>query len=113
MFFASIKNKLLRILARVVTIVLSLILLLLVIANIYVLTNKQKLVDIINTNINKSISGTFELKDVDLSTFSHFPNIAVDLHNIQITDSVYHKPLLQCELLSCRFSIFKLWDITH
>ena len=113
MFFASIKNKLLRILARVVTIVLSLILLLLIIANIYVRTNKQKLVDIVNTNINKNISGKFELQEIDLSTFSHFPNIAVDLHNIQVTDSVYHKPLLQCQLLSFRFSIFKLWDIQH
>src|SRR5215471_970709 len=113
MFFASIKNRVLRILVWAVTIILSLIVLLLIFASVFVRMNKQRLIDTINANINKSISGKFEVKDIDLSTFSHFPNIAVDLRDIRLTDSVYHKPLLQCELLSCRFSIFKLWDIKH
>lgn len=111
--FSSIKNKALRITAIVVSGILSLFVLLLIIANIYVRTNKEFLLNVINSNINKNLSGKFEVKNIELSTFAHFPNIAVDLENIELLDSVYHRPLMQCELLSCRFSIFKLWDIKH
>ena len=111
MLYSSIKNKALRILAWVITCILSLIVLLLVIANLYVHYNKQKLLDVINSNLNKNISGKFEVKDIDITTLSHFPNISVDLKNISLLDSVYHRPLLQCALLSCRFNIFKILGV--
>ena len=111
MIYAGIKNKALRILAWTVTGIVSLILLLLIIANIYVHYNKQKLLDVINSNINKNISGKFEVKDIDITTLSHFPNISVELKNISLLDSVYNRPLLQCGVLSCRFNIFKIWGV--
>ncbi|HEX5152966.1 MAG TPA: AsmA-like C-terminal region-containing protein [Parafilimonas sp.] len=111
MLYASIKNKTLRILAWIFTGIISLILLLFIIANIYVHYNKQKLLDVINSNINKNISGKFEVKDIEITTLSHFPNISVELKNISLLDSVYHRPLLQCALLSCRFNIFKIWGV--
>jgi hypothetical protein len=113
MIYAAIKNKALRILAWIFTGILLLILLLFIIANIYVHYNKQKLLDVINSNINKNISGKFEVKDIDVTTLSHFPNISVDLKNITLLDSAYHKPLLQCKLLSCRFNIFKIWGVNR
>ncbi|HEY6976104.1 MAG TPA: AsmA-like C-terminal region-containing protein [Chitinophagaceae bacterium] len=113
MIYSSIRNKTLRILARVISGIILFIMLLLIVANIYVRYNKQAILEIINSNINKNISGRFEVKDINVSTFTHFPNIAIDLQNIELADSVYHQPLLQCKLLSCRFSIFKLWDVKH
>jgi len=113
MLFASIKNKALRILARVISSIILLFVLILIVANIYVHANKESLLDIINSNINKNISGKFKVQNIELSTFAHFPNIAVDLENIELLDSVYHQPLLKCQSLSCRFNIFKLWDIKH
>src|SRR5436853_4663420 len=111
MIFAAIRSKFLRIGAIVVSALFLLIVLLLIFAGIYVHFNKASLLNVVNTNINKNISGTLDVKNINLSIFTHFPNIAVDLENIELLDSVYHQPLLKCQLISCRFSIFKLWDI--
>jgi hypothetical protein len=73
MIYASIKNKTYAFVAWIFTGIVSLILLLFIIANIYVHYNKQKLLDVINSNINKNISGKFEVKDIDITTLSHFP----------------------------------------
>src|SRR5690349_24710647 len=100
------KNKTLRILVRAVAGILLLILLLLIGATVYVHFNKEKLVSIINTNINKKSAGKFDIKSIDLSTFSHSPTIAVDLEGIALIASVYHRPLLEYKLLSCSFNIF-------
>lgn len=113
MIFASIKNKALRITAWVFSSFLLLVVLLLVAVNIYIAFNKESLLNSVKQAIANNTSGKLEIKDIDISTISTFPNIAVNLEKVELLDSVYKMPFLKCRVLSCRINIFKIGDVQH
>ena len=113
MIFGFIKNRVLRIIARGAVILMCLIAVVFIAANIYVYTHKDSILNTIKENINNSIAGKFDAKNIEIKNFAHFPNIAVELQKVELTDSVYNKPLLACAEVSLRFSIFKIWDSKH
>lgn len=58
---------------------------------IYVSSNKKKIIKQVTEEIGKKLSGNVTIGDVELSFFSQFPAVSVALHNVQITDSMYHQ----------------------
>ncbi|CAN5656029.1 hypothetical protein BH10BAC2_BH10BAC2_01250 [soil metagenome] len=113
MIFSSIKNKALRITAWVFSSLLLLIVLLLIAVNIYIAFYKESLLNSVKQAIANNTSGKLEIKDINVSTISTFPNIAVNLEEVELIDSIYNTPLLKCGVLSCRINIFKIGDIQH
>lgn len=113
MIFSFIKNKALRITAWVFSSIMLLVILLLAAVNIYLAFNKDSLLSKVKEAISNNVAGTLEVKDISISTISTFPDIAVDLENVTLTDSVYQMPFLKCSVLSCRINIFKIPDIQH
>ncbi|CAN5185746.1 hypothetical protein BH11BAC6_BH11BAC6_02040 [soil metagenome] len=113
MFFSSIKNTVLRVAARVLTFTIIIIVLLLSALSIYVRYNKASLLVSIQNTISKNISGTVKIRDIDVSTLLSFPYIAVNLQDVQLLDTLYNKPLLECKEISCRISLFKVGDVQH
>jgi hypothetical protein len=113
MIFSAIKNKPLRITVWVLSILLTLNLLLLAALNIYVAFNKESLLKSVKQALGNNISGTLEIKDIDISIISAFPNIGVDLEEVTVLDSVYKKPFLECAVLSCHVNLFKIGYIQH
>jgi hypothetical protein len=113
MIFSFIKNKALRITAWIFSSFLLLVILLLAAVNIYLAFNKDALLSKVKETIGNNVSGRLEVKDISISTISTFPDIAVDLENVELIDSVYQMPFLKCSVLSCRINIFKIGDIQH
>lgn len=113
MIFSSIKNKALRITAWVLSSLLLLVVLLLIAVNIYIAFYKDSLLTSVKQAIANNTSGKLEIKDIDVSTVSTFPNIAVNLAEVELLDSIYNMPLLKCDVLSCRINLFKIGDIQH
>lgn len=111
MYLSRVKNKFLRITLRVIAIIVIVLISLLFALSIYINANKRDILGKINATINKNISGKLEVKDIDISTITSFPFLAVNLQNVRLLDSVYHKPLLDCEEISCRINLFKIADI--
>src|SRR4051794_35838716 len=108
MYISRVKNKFLRITIRVIAILVIVLILLLFGLSIYINSNKDVILGKVNATINKNISGKLEVKDIDISTITSFPFLAVNLKNVKLLDSVYQKPLLDCEEVSCRINIFKI-----
>lgn len=113
MIFSSIRNKALRIATRVVVITLAVAFVLLGAVSIYINANKKSILEKVNAAVKQNISGKLTLKDIDVSTITTFPYIAIDLKDVELLDSVYNKPLLNCKTISCRINIFKIGDIQH
>lgn len=113
MLLSSVKNKLLRITIRVIIILAALLLIVLTGISVYINANKESILEKVNASVNKNISGKLEVKDIDVSTITTFPSIAINLKDVSLLDSVYKKPLLNCKEVSCRINIFKLGDIQN
>ena len=113
MLFSSIQNKPLRIITRVVVITIATVFVLLGAASVYINANKKSILEKVHESIKKNIAGKFEVKDIEISTITTFPYIAIDLENVQLLDTIYNKPLLACNTISCRINIFKIGDIQH
>ena len=56
---------------------------------IYVSVNKKKIIKQVTEEIGKKLSGNVAIGDVELSFLSNFPAVSVELHNVQITDTMY------------------------
>ncbi|MBG9375635.1 hypothetical protein I5907_05280 [Panacibacter sp. DH6] len=113
MIFSSIQNKALRITARVFATAIVVLFVLLSAVSIYINANKKTILEKVHAVIRQNIAGRLELKDIDVSTISTFPYIAIDLEEVQLLDAVYNKALLSCKTISCRINIFKIGDIQH
>lgn len=57
----------------------------------YVSNNKKALIHQINDAVKEKIAGNFNIEDLDVTIFKHFPNIAIRLKNVTLSDSLYHK----------------------
>ena len=83
------KNKYLKYTLKGVVILLTVFVILYAFIFVYVSANKKKIIKQVTDEIGKKITGNVTIGDVELSFFSHFPTIAVNLHNVQITDTMY------------------------
>ena len=83
------KNKYLKYTLKGLAIIVGLLLILYIIAFIYVTTNKKKIILQVTEQISKKLTGNVSIKDVELSFFTDFPKVAVVLHNVLITDTMF------------------------
>jgi AsmA-like C-terminal region/Protein of unknown function len=74
---------------KAVGIILAFLVIAYLILYIYVSLNKRSIIDEVTAKIEKKINGKISIGDVDLSLLSTFPKIAVVLHNVSVTDTMY------------------------
>jgi uncharacterized protein involved in outer membrane biogenesis/gas vesicle protein len=73
-----------KILKRVLAGVGILLLLLIIAAILIPIMFKGKILEVAKTQMNKQLNATTDFKDVDISLFRHFPNLAVGIEQISI-----------------------------
>jgi hypothetical protein len=55
----------------------------------YVSANKRKIITQVTDEISKKLNGKVSIGNVELSFFTHFPKVSVELHRVMITDTMY------------------------
>ena len=96
---------------RGLAILVAILLLLYIIIFSYVSVNKQKIIKQVTVEIGKKLAGRVTIGDVELSFFSHFPQISVVLSNVLITDTLFsqhHHALFKGDKVYARISMMKL-----
>lgn len=83
------KNKYLKYTLKGVVILLSLLVIVYTFIFFYVTANKKKIIKQVTEEISKKLTGTVSIGNVELSFLSNFPAVSVELHNVQITDTMY------------------------
>ena len=85
------------------------------IAFFYIKTNKQKLISAVKADIGKKISGEIDFSELSVDFFQNFPNVAVDLTNLSLHDSLFSfhkKELLHVQHVYIGFGILNLFSST-
>lgn len=103
-----LRKKIVRVVAKSLLAFICLIILFLIALSIYLQTQRDEIVSKVKTELSKAVNGEVEIKDIDLSVFRHFPNVGIQIKDIRILDSMYHKPLLQAAEISAGIGIFQL-----
>jgi hypothetical protein len=96
---------------RAVAILLSILFLLYIIVFIYVSVNKKSIINEVTQEIGKKINGKVSIGDVELSFFRSFPKVAVLLHSVLVTDTIFaqhHHPFFKADEVYAQLSIIKL-----
>ncbi len=101
-------KRYIRIALRVTGIILGLIVLLLTIVSVYIQTHKERIIEKIRTQLSQAIKGNVTIKDMDISLFSSFPYTGINIYEVSLLDSQYHKPLLTANYASCRINLLQL-----
>ena len=105
-------TRFLKISARVVGIILTLCLLLWLGLLLFVHYNKKTFADIITKQINEQISGTIEIKAIDVTFFKGFPDVAFELKSVTVKDSLWnlhHKDVLNVERAYASISLSSIF----
>lgn len=79
----------------------------------YVYFNKKAILRNANEKISTAINGKVTIGDVSLAFFTNFPNIAVELRDVSITDSMFvqhHHELLSARKILIALNTFKLFS---
>lgn len=74
---------------RTVGIIIGLLIVAYIILYAYVTINKRSIIKQVTEKIEKKLNGNVTIGDVDLSILSTFPKIAVVLHNVSVTDTMF------------------------
>jgi hypothetical protein len=101
-------NRYVRISFKIAGIVIGIIVLLFTIVAIYIESNKQHIIEEIRRQISQAIKGDVIIKDIDVSLLSSFPYAGINVYNVSILDSQYHKPLLTARYVSCRINFLQI-----
>jgi hypothetical protein len=81
---------------KIVGVLVVLIAILFIGASLYINSHKQKVLTLINTELNKSLDGKVGIGDIETSFFRGFPRVSVSLKNVIIRDKQFaiHKHTL-------------------
>lgn len=90
----------------------GLYLLLLLIAGIYINSQKKQVIAYITTELSARFSGKVSISDLDISVWKNFPSISFRLNGFLLVDSIYNKPLVAAETLSSSFGLLRLLSRT-
>ena len=80
--------------------VITIILLLLVVATLYITFNKNKVLNLVNTELKKNMDGTVAIGDMHPQFFTGFPHVSLALKNVLIRDkrfAQHHHTLLDAK----------------
>jgi len=109
------KRKWIRYTVRIIIAVIVAWMLFLGIAFLYIKTHKEKLIKAVKDGIGEKISGELEFSDFTVDFFQNFPNVAVDLANLSLHDSLFSshkKELLRMQHVYVGFGLFSLFSRT-
>lgn len=104
-------NKPLKYTLRAFGILLGVLFLLYIILFIYVSSNRKSIIKEITLEIGKKLNGNVSIGDIELSFFRTFPKVAVLLHKVSITDTMFaqhHHPFFEGEEIYAELSIMGL-----
>lgn len=77
----------------------------------YVSANKKKIINEVTAAMSSKLNGTVNIGNVELSFFTHFPKVAVLLHDVSITDTLFpqhHHRFLEAKKVFLNLSILRL-----
>src|SRR6476646_11100474 len=103
-------NRYVKIALKITGIIIAIIFLLLTTVAIYIESNKQHIIEKIRTQLSQAIKGDVTIKDIDVSLLSSFPYAGINVYNVSILDSQYHKPLLTANYVSCRINFLQIFN---
>lgn len=92
----------------------GLVLLLVVIwllAGWYINTHKQQLLNKLTTEVSEHIDGKFTIRDMQAAFFESFPDVALELRDVSLSDSMfqkYQRPLMQFKSVYVKFNLFSM-----
>jgi hypothetical protein len=107
----ALKNKYLKYSLKGLVVLLSLFVVLYIIVFTYVSVNKRKIIKDVTDEIGKKLIGNVTIGDVELSFLSHFPSVSVELHNVQVTDTMFalhHHVFFNGEKVYVNLGIFNM-----
>lgn len=79
---------------------------------VYVIINKQKILEEVTHEISKKVKGNLTIAKASLSFFSNFPSVAVMLEKVTLNDSMFHQhrhTFFQAEKVYLKLDIIKLY----
>jgi hypothetical protein len=101
-------KQILKKLGIVMASVTILYLLILLIAGMYLNSQKDSIHQKFETVLKDKLNGTFKIGKIDISVWKHFPAIGFRMENFTLLDSVYHRPIISAKVVATRFSLFAL-----
>lgn len=81
---------------------------LLIIVGIYVNTQKEKILKVVNQELEEKLMGHVSIKGIDISLWRNFPSISIRLKDISFTDTLFNQPMLSAKIVASTFSPFDL-----
>lgn len=77
----------------------------------YINTHKQQLLQKITSSVSEHIEGKFTIKDMQPAFFKSFPDVALELQEVALSDSMYkthRRPLMQFKSVYVKFNLFSM-----
>ena len=77
----------------------------------YINSHKEKVLKLVNTELNDQLDGTITIGDMQPNFFQHFPDISFGLQNVLIRDkrfAEHHRTLLDAKNLSVSVNAWSL-----
>ena len=105
------KRPILKSIFKIVKVILVTLLLLFVIGFIYISINKKSIIADITDQVAEKVKGDLTYKDVDITFFKSFPNLAVSFKDVLLTDTMYkvhQHPFLKAKSVFISLNIYKL-----
>ena len=92
--------------AKVAGIVIGVYLLIMIGISIYIASSKERIVQFLTSQLKESVDGKIEVEKADILVWSTFPKIGVELDNLSISDSLYHKPVFKAGKIIAKIGLF-------
>ncbi|MDR0793693.1 MAG: hypothetical protein LBE82_10325 [Chitinophagaceae bacterium] len=104
----ALNNKFLKRVLIGTGIIFLLPVILLVIAEIYIRNNEQQIIQKVTEKLKENLHSSIAVEGLKVNIWKSFPNIRVSIEGLNISDSVYHKPLIRAESISTSISLLQL-----
>lgn len=104
-------NKYLKYTLRILSVLFAIIIIAFIGISFYISSHKAKLIAEATEKISEKIAGKISIDDMGTGLFENFPYIAINIKNIQVTDSLFQKhghPLIHAENIYIRINPWKL-----
>lgn len=103
-----IRHKAVRISAIVLLVLIGLVATAIIIAQIYISSHKKELLQRINQQLSHTLKGDVIIQGLQVNAWGYFPQVNIVLEQVSITDSLYHKPLVQIKEVSTRIPLMAI-----
>lgn len=104
----SLPKKTWRRIARVAIIITGIYLLLMIGLSIYISSSKERLVTFLTERMKETMLGELKLDKADITVWQSFPKLGIQLNNVTISDSFFHRPFLQAKQITAKVGLLDL-----